>query len=154
MVLLRGCVRGSQGQPLPEATIDFWQNAANGLYWQMDDSPHQDNLRCQLHVDSAGCFSIRTIRPQPYQIPTDGPVWLDLVKPARRDAWRPAHFHLIVAAPGHRTLVTELFDADDPYLDTDAVFGVRAALVRPYRRLPEFDVPVVDIDIVLAQADA
>ena len=41
--------------------------------------------------------------------------------------------HLIVSAPGYRTLVTELFDADDPYLDSDAVFGVRDALVQRYQ---------------------
>jgi protocatechuate 3,4-dioxygenase beta subunit len=55
------------------------------------------------------------------------------VQPAGRDGWRAAHVHLIVSAPGHRTLVTELFDAEDPYLDTDAVFGVRQALIGHYR---------------------
>ena len=40
--------------------------------------------------------------------------------------------HLIVNAPGHRTLVTELFDAEDPYLDSDAVLGVRETLVGHY----------------------
>lgn len=150
VVLLRGRVLGPQGQPLPEATLDFWQNAANGLYWQMDGTQPQDNLRCQLRVDAEGRFAIRTIRPQPYQIPTDGPGWLDLVEPAGRSAWRPAHYHVIVTAPGHHTLVTELFDAADPYLATDAVFGVRAALVREYRRVPDVDVPVTDIDIVLS----
>ncbi|MBK6471732.1 MAG: hypothetical protein IPF94_13730 [Betaproteobacteria bacterium] len=75
VVLLRGRVLGSQGQPLPEASLDFWQNAANGLYWQMDSSQPQDNLRCQLKVDAAGRFAVRTIKPQPYQIPTDGPAW-------------------------------------------------------------------------------
>ena len=154
VVLLRGRVLGPQGQPLPHATLDFWQNAANGLYWQMDDTQPQDNLRCQLHVDAAGRFAIRTIRPQPYQIPTDGPAWHDVVEPAGRSAWRPAHYHLIVQAPGHRTLVTELFDAADPYLSSDAVFGVRAALVKPYHAAADADVPVMDIDIVLAAQPA
>ena len=63
------------------------------------------------------------------EIPTDGPVWHDLVQPAGRSSWRAAHAHLIVAAPGHRTVVTEIFDAEDPYLDSDAVFGVREALI-------------------------
>ena len=132
-VLLRASVCDNAGQPLPTATIDFWQNAANGLYWQVDPSQPKDNLRCQLKVSADGCFEIATIRAVPYEIPTDGPVWLDLVQPAGRSAWRPAHFHLIVAAPGCRTLVTELFDAEDPYLDSDAVFGVRDALVGRYQ---------------------
>lgn len=131
-VLLRGRVCNVRGEPLPEATLDFWQNAGNGLYWQIDPSQPTDNLRCRLRVDGEGRFSIATIRVVPYQIPTDGPVWHDLVEPAGRGAWRPAHFHLIVQAPGQRTLVTELFDADDRYLDDDAVFGVREALVGRY----------------------
>ena len=41
----------------------------------------------------------------------------------RRHAWRPSHLHFIVKAPGYRTLVTEVFPDDDPYLDQDTVFG-------------------------------
>jgi protocatechuate 3,4-dioxygenase beta subunit len=149
LVLMRGRVLDAGARPLPQATLDFWQNADNGLYWQLDPAQPQDNLRCRLKVDAQGRFAIRTIRPRPYQIPTDGPVWHDLVGPAGRSAWRPAHVHLIVSAPGHRTLVTELFDAEDPYLDSDAVFGVREALVCRYRNVPEVDVPLLDIDIVL-----
>jgi catechol 1,2-dioxygenase len=33
--------------------------------------------------------------------------------------WRPAHLHLLVAAPGHRTLTTQLFFTGDPYLGHD-----------------------------------
>ena len=154
VVLMRGRVLGLDDRPLTEATLDFWQNADNGLYWQLDPAQPQDNLRCQLKVDAEGRFAIRTIRPRPYQIPTDGPVWLDLVGPAGRSAWRPAHVHLIVSAPGYRTLVTELFDADDPYLDSDAVFGVRAALVQHYEAAADTDVPVMQLDIRLAAATA
>ena len=74
-LLLRGRVCSSDGTPLPQATLDFWQNAANGLYWQVDPGQPSDNLRCQLRVAADGGFAIRTVRPQPYQIPTDGPVW-------------------------------------------------------------------------------
>jgi protocatechuate 3,4-dioxygenase beta subunit len=160
-VLLRASVCDNAGQPLPTATIDFWQNAANGLYWQVDSSQPQDNLRCQLKVSAEGRFEIATIRAVPYEIPTDGPVWLDLVQPAGRSAWRPAHFHLIVSAPGYRTLVTELFDAEDPYLDSDAVFGVRDALVGRYQDVVDppacariglsgATVPVMSVQIRLA----
>jgi hydroxyquinol 1,2-dioxygenase len=131
-VLLRGRVLDTLRQPLPEATLDFWQNADNGLYWQLDPEQPRDNLRCRIKVDAEGQWEVGTIRPRPYQIPTDGPVWHDVVQPAGRSAWRPAHIHLIVSAPGHRTLVTEIFDAEDAYLDSDAVFGVREALVGDY----------------------
>ncbi len=151
-VLIRGRVLGADCAPLPEATLDFWQNAANGLYWQLDPAQPQDNLRCQLRVAVDGGFAIRSIRPQPYQIPTDGPVWHDVVGPAGRTAWRPAHVHVIVSAPGYRTLVTELFDAEDPWLERDAVFGVRAPLALHCKAVPDSDVPVMEIDFVLAPA--
>jgi hypothetical protein len=32
-------------------------------------------------------------------------------------------------------LITELFVADDPYIDEDAVFGVREALVVPFKQI-------------------
>lgn len=130
-VLIQGHVTDTDGQPLANATIDFWQNADNGMYWQMDDSQPQDNLRCQLKVQADGRFELATIRPRPYLVPTDGPVG-ELLRVSHRDAWRPAHFHIIVEAPGYRSLITEVFDEADPWVDKDAVFGVRASLVRPF----------------------
>ena len=43
---------------------------------------------------------------------------------------RPAHLHLIVSAPGYRPVTTHVFVAGSPYLDSDAVFGVKESLVR------------------------
>jgi len=162
-VLLRSRVLDMQGQPLAGAEVDFWQNAADGLYWQQDPRQPTDNLRCRLRAAADGSFEIATIRPVPYQIPTDGPAYLELVQPAGRGSWRPAHYHLIVSMPGHRTLVTEVFDAEDPYLERDAVFGVREALVGRYAYehdpataqrlgLPGPSVPVMRMDFRLAQA--
>ncbi len=139
-VLLRGRVTDTQGQPIASAAVDFWQNADNGLYWQMDDTQPQDNLRCQIKVLPDGRFELLTIQPTPYKVPTDGPVG-DLLRVAHRDAWRPAHFHVIVEAPGYRTLVTELFNQADPYVSQDAVFGVRESLVMDFK--PESDPAVL-----------
>jgi hydroxyquinol 1,2-dioxygenase len=134
--LFCGTVCDLEGQPIPNATVDFWQNADNGLYWQQDPSQPNDNLRCMLHVGSDGSFEIATIRPKPYTIPMDGPVGALFVQ-ANRSPWRPAHLHLIVEAPGHKTLVTEIFDEEDPYLDNDAVFGVREVLVVKYHAVAD-----------------
>ena len=141
VVILRGSVRDEAGQPVVNATIDFWQNADNALYWQQDPNQAQDNLRCQFKVDETGCFELITIRPKPYAIPTDGPIG-KLFELSARSHWRPAHCHLVVEAQGFKTLVTELFDSEDPYLDSDAVFGVREALVATYR--PENDPGIKD----------
>ncbi len=42
---------------------------------------------------------------------------------------RPAHLHFMVDAPGYQRLITHIFVAGDPYLDHDAVFGVKDSLV-------------------------
>jgi protocatechuate 3,4-dioxygenase beta subunit len=127
-ILVRGRVLDTRGAPLAGAALDFWQAAPNGLYWQQDPTQDTNNLRCTMSADSEGRYAFTTVRPAPYKVPEDGPVG-DLLRAGKRHAWRPAHFHFIVSAAGHRTTTTELFFADDPYLDADAVFGVRAALV-------------------------
>lgn len=131
-VVVRGQVTDIGGQALPGAALDFWQNADNGMYWQQDQTQPQDNLRCQMKVDSDGHFELVSTRPQPYPVPTDGPVG-ELLRTPHRNAWRPAHFHVIVEAPGYRSLITEVFDAEDPYVENDAVFGVRASLVAHFK---------------------
>ena len=127
-MLVRGRVLDTRGRPLAGATLDFWQAAPNGLYWQQDPTQDPNNLRCTMRSDGEGRYAFTTVRPAPYKVPEDGPVG-DLLRAAKRHAWRPAHFHFIVSAADHRTTTTELFFADDPYLDQDAVFGVREALV-------------------------
>ena len=114
-------------------------------------------------VGADGRYLFSTVRPAPYTVPDDGPVG-DLLNATGRTPWRPSHLHFIVQAEGYRTLVTEVFPDDDPYLDCDAVFGVREKLVMHYARcddsakLPEdlaargkIDAPfyLVDFDFVL-----
>ena len=130
-VVLRGSVSDAQGRPVSGATVDFWQNADNGMYWQQDSDQPQDNLRCLMDVGADGRFELATIRPQPYAVPDDGPVGA-MMRLAKRNTMRPAHFHLIIEAPGYTSIITEMFDPDDPYLDKDAVFGVRESLVVRY----------------------
>jgi protocatechuate 3,4-dioxygenase beta subunit len=47
--------------------------------------------------------------------------------------------HFIVTTPGHRPVTTHLFVDDSPYLDSDAVFGVKESLLREF---PVVDDPV------------
>lgn len=160
-VVLRGRVTDIDDKPLADATVDFWQNADNGMYWQQDDGQPHDNLRCQMKVQADGSFELVSIRPKPYLVPTDGPIG-ELLRVSHRDAWRPAHYHVIVEAPGYRTLVTEVFDAADPFIAKDAVFGVRESLVVNFAREgnPEVaehyglpgDYLAVDLPVRLARA--
>ncbi|MGH8616235.1 MAG: dioxygenase [Burkholderiales bacterium] len=127
-LLMRGHVLDSAGKPVAGALLEFWQAADNGKYWQQDAAQAKYNLYCRMQTGADGRYAFTTIKPSPYKVPYDGPVG-DLLRVGGRHAWRPAHFHFKVSAPAHQTLVTELFFAGDPYLDADAVFGVRAKLV-------------------------
>ncbi|WP_066272099.1 dioxygenase family protein [Hydrogenophaga palleronii] len=133
--VFEGVVRSADGEPL-EALLDFWQNADNALYPKMDATQDYHNLRCKLRTGPDGRFRFRTLLPKPYGIPDDGPVG-DLVRAAQRHCMRPAHFHVIVSADGYRPVTTEVFFAGDPYIDSDAVFGVRDALVTQVENVPD-----------------
>ena len=130
--LVRGRVTDTGGRPLAGATLDVWQCSGNGLYDTQDPGQPPYNLRGVFAAGPDGRYEFRTVRPVSYPIPVDGPVG-DLLRAAGRDHWRAAHIHAIISAPGHRGVTTHIFDADNPYLDRDAVFGVRGSLVRPFR---------------------
>jgi len=131
-VVVEGKVTDQSGTPIAGAVIELWQTADNGLYSNQDTQQAEYNLRISMTTGADGRYALSTIRPAPYLVPTDGPVG-DLLNATGRHAWRPSHLHFIVQAKGHRTLVTEVFPSDDPYLDADAVFGVRSDLVMEYR---------------------
>jgi hydroxyquinol 1,2-dioxygenase len=64
---------------------------------------------------------------------------------------RPAHIHFRIAADAYATLTTHVFVADDPFLDTDAVFGVKESLIAPF--VASKDAPcTLEFDFVLAPA--
>lgn len=127
-MLVHGRVLNADGQPVVNAQLDFWQAAINGKYWQQDPAQDQHNLRFRMITGEDGVYAFTTVRPAPYTVPYDGPVG-DLLRAGGRHAWRPAHFHFIVSAEGLRPLTTEVFFADDRYIDEDAVFGVRESLL-------------------------
>ena len=49
-----------------------------------------------------------------------------------REPFRPAYLHYILETDGFETLVTHIFDPDDPYIQTDAVFGVKESLMAKF----------------------
>jgi catechol 1,2-dioxygenase len=42
--------------------------------------------------------------------------------------------HFLVSAEGFETVTTHTFVAGDPYLESDAVFGVKDSLIVPFER--------------------
>jgi hydroxyquinol 1,2-dioxygenase len=119
------------GTPLQDAVLDVWQNDANELYGVQDEDAPEAHLRGTFRTRADGSYAFLGVRPVPYRIPSDGPVG-QMLAASGRHPWRPAHLHMIVSAPGHETLTTHIFDADSPYLDSDAVFAVKPSLLRRF----------------------
>jgi catechol 1,2-dioxygenase len=124
---VNGTVRDTAGRPVTGATVEVWQVQPNGRY-DVEDDPVQRNLRAKLRTGDDGSFHFTTVRPVDYTVPDDGPVGA-MLQASGRHPWRPAHIHFAVTAAGHQPLVTHLFDAASPYLDSDTVFAVRPSLV-------------------------
>jgi catechol 1,2-dioxygenase len=136
--LVSGQVTGPDGEPLAGASVDVWQANEDGFYdVQQPGVQPESNLRGLFTTDDEGRFWFRSIVPRYYPIPDDGPVG-ELLAATARHPNRPAHLHFIVTAPGYRPVTTHVFVEDSPYLDSDAVFGVKDSLVRA---VPEVDDP-------------
>jgi hydroxyquinol 1,2-dioxygenase len=131
-VVIRGTVRNVDGQPIAGAVLDCWQNATAGFYAvQQPGEQSPENLRGIYTTDADGSYEIRTVRPVPYPIPSDGPAG-DLLKAHSRNWMRPGHTHMWVRADDCKELITHVFDAETGHLRDDAVFGVRDSLVRRF----------------------
>ncbi|MFF2082889.1 intradiol ring-cleavage dioxygenase [Nocardia sp. NPDC058176] len=122
-----GQVRSVSGEPIEGARIEVWEADSDGFY----DVQYTDDRsagRGWLRSGPDGEYRFWSVLPAPYPIPHDGPVG-DLLTATARGPMRPAHLHYMVTAPEFRPLITHIFVAGDPYLDCDAVFGVKANLV-------------------------
>lgn len=135
-LVVSGRVLDTDGAPAAGSVLAIWQNAGNGLYAQQDAAQSPTNYHARLGVAEDGSFAFTTVRPVSYKVPDDGPAG-DMLRILGRDAWRPAHLHMIIQAPGRVPLITEFFPEDDEYLDGDAVFGVRAGLVLPFGKVTD-----------------
>lgn len=140
VLLVEGTIRDEAGIPIPGAELDIWQTAPNGMYASQDEEQDTYSFHGLMTVGDDGRYCFTTVKPVEYTVPSDGPVG-DILRACGRHPWRPSHLHYIVKAPGYRTLVTEIFPDDDPYLDEDTVFGVRDDLVMTYHQKPASEFP-------------
>ena len=145
--LVSGRVTGPDGEPLAGASVDVWQTNEDGFYdVQQPGIQPAGNLRGLFTTDDEGRFWFRSVVPRYYPIPDDGPVG-QLLAATGRHPNRPAHLHFIAAADGYRPVTTHVFVADSPYLDSDAVFGVKESLIR---EVGEVDDPARAAELGLA----
>lgn len=131
---VNGIITDLDGKPVPGALLEIWQPNAEGIFEnQQPDLQPEFNLRGTFVCDEQGAFIFRTVKPGGYSIPSDGPVGM-LLQRLGYPLKRPAHLHFRVSAHGFQTIVTQIFDADDPSLTEDAILGVRRDLLGKFRR--------------------
>ncbi|MEV4031642.1 catechol 1,2-dioxygenase [Streptomyces umbrinus] len=150
-LLFQGQVTSVDGTPLPGALVEVWHADNDGYYAQFAPGLPEWNLRGAVVADDTGHFWIRTIEPAPYQIPTDGSCGR-LIAAAGWHAWRPAHLHLKVSAPGHRLITTQLYFKGGQHVSDDIASAVKPELILDPGPATNGDGREVTYDFVLDKA--
>ncbi|TIX87478.1 intradiol ring-cleavage dioxygenase [Rhizobium sp. P44RR-XXIV] len=132
-MVISGRILDTDGKPIENAVLDVWQANDEGFYDVQQKGIQPDfNLRGVFRTGKDGRYRFRAVKPKYYPIPDDGPVG-KLLEALGRHPYRPAHLHYIIKADGFETLTTHIFDPDDPYIHSDAVFGVKESLLAEFR---------------------
>ncbi|MGI9543865.1 MAG: catechol 1,2-dioxygenase [Cyclobacteriaceae bacterium] len=111
LVELSGVVRHKDCQtPYKEAKVELWHCSAEEIY---DNDSEKFLYRGTTYCDENGKYKFTSQMPVPYDV-GDGTI-------------RPAHFHIMVSAPGYQSLITQIYFVGDPYLQKDAYAANGAA---------------------------
>ena len=129
----QGWVRDGDGKPITGAEVDVWQSSPKGLYENQDPTQAEMNLRGRFVTGAQGEFSFRSVKPAGYPVPTEGPTGV-LLAAQKRHNMRPAHLHFLIHKPGFKTIASQVYDPEDPHLETDSQFGVTRALIGDFTR--------------------
>ena len=127
----KGWVQDVAGNPVAGAEVDVWHSSTVGLYENQDPTQADMNLRGRFVTAADGSFAFRSVKPAGYPVPTDGPTGA-LLAAQRRHNMRPAHLHFLIYKPGFKTIASQVYDPEDPHLETDSQFGVTRALIGNY----------------------
>lgn len=138
-MLIKGRILNTDGDPINNVKIDVWQTNDDGFYDVQQKGIQPDfNLRGVFRTAADGNYTFWGAKPRFYPIPDDGPVG-KLLTSLGRHPFRPAHLHYILEADGYETLVTHIFDPDDKYIHSDAVFGVKESLLAKFELIEDPD---------------
>ncbi len=135
-LFVTGRVIDTSGNAIAGAEVDVWHASPVGLYENQDPDQAEMNLRGKFTTDDEGRFWFRTVKMVGYPIPTNGVVGR-LLKAQDRHPFRPAHLHSLIFKEGFKTLISQVFDPTDPYIDSDVQFGVTDALTGDFIRHDE-----------------
>jgi catechol 1,2-dioxygenase len=123
-------------RPIAGAEVDIWHASPVGLYEHQDPQQAEMNLRGKFTTDADGRFWFRSVKMVGYPIPTGGVVGR-LLRAQGRHPFRPAHLHALIFKEGYKTLISQVYDPQDPCIDTDVQFGVTRALIGDFIRHDE-----------------
>ncbi len=123
-IAVSGRVGDPNGKPIAGATIDVWQASSTGLHDVHGPTLEELDLRARFLTDADGRYSFLTVLRH-----------------------RPSLIHFRLSAPGYQELVTALYIADDPQIESDAVFVVTPAFLIAAQ-------PRLSYNFVLARATA
>ena len=138
-MVVRGRVLDVEGNPLEGVKVDVWQANDEGFYDVQQKGIQPDfNLRGVFRTGKDGSYWFKAVRPKHYSIPSDGPVGA-LLDSLGRHPYRPAHLHYIISKDGFDEVTTHIFDPDDPYIDSDSVFGVKESLIAEFNKVDDPD---------------
>lgn len=128
VLVMEGRVLAIDGRPVPGAIVEVWHANEHGRYSHFDPEQPAYALRRRIAADAQGCYRFRSFLPPGYAIPPGSPT-SELFAALGRHGNRPAHIHFLVAAPGLRTLTTQVNIPGDTFIDDDFAFATRDGLV-------------------------
>lgn len=150
VILVRGRVTDTAGQPLAGTRVDIWQANHWGRYAHPDDPNSEAPLDPDFQgigiteTDADGFYGFKTIKPAAYPL-----------NPMGGSGWRARHIHFKVATGTDRELTTQMYFEGDPLLEDDIVLrrapkDAQHLLITTGEEDPETGLPLHRFDIALA----
>jgi catechol 1,2-dioxygenase len=117
-LVLSGRVLDTDGKPIPNVVMDFWNADADGKY-DLENPfqllmPDGYRFRGLVKTGADGSYSVETILPGKYRVPPKLPGFEEF-----DGLLRPAHVHLMTSHNGTVPLITQIYFEGDPELLKD-----------------------------------